>query len=160
MADLLSVIIGGAIALSGSFGAKVWEERRERAALRAAFKAEISTLLRMAAARGHDRLFRAAVELWERKGVEQTIVVFGAEDLPIDPVFSKNVDKIGKIGADIASDLGMFYALMAGIRLDLRALLRGQMQQLTPQARIDVIKRDLALYEEALLLGQQLVKRL
>lgn len=160
MSDLLAVVTGGALALAGSFGAQAWQGRRERKALRAAFRAEISTILHMAEIRKHDQLFRTMVELWETKGIEQPVVVFGGEDLPSDPVFDKNVEKIGTLGADVAGDIGAFYAMMTGVRIDLRALMRGQMGNLTPAQRIDVIKKDLALYDEALALGRRLVERL
>jgi hypothetical protein len=98
MADLWGVLLGGVLTLTGGFGAKIWDEWRQRRALRAAFRAEIAGLLNVGEIRKHEERLNGWIAAWE-KGEDHRPTMYGvpADD---DPVFSKNVDKIGVLGSE------------------------------------------------------------
>jgi hypothetical protein len=119
MVDFWGVALGGGIAIVGSIAVKWWEEYRHRRALRAAFGAEINGILEIANARGHLRNAEEWLARW-RRGEDHVPQLFTLDDdkMPEDPVYDKNVDKIGMLGTDAAGaffvSAGVLCGLLAG----------------------------------------------
>jgi hypothetical protein len=63
---LFSTIVGGVLAFGGAFAAKYYEHRQQRLALRAAFGAEISALLKITEIRKHETVAGNLVAAWKR----------------------------------------------------------------------------------------------
>jgi len=160
MADLLSVVVGGIIGVTGSLTAKWWDERRQREALRAAFAAEIEALLQIAETRGH----LADAEDWLRRwrdGEDHVPQLFWPNDDTAreDPVYTKNVDKIGLLGPD-AGDIVLFYTNLGAVRVNLRAFVTGQAKEFTTGQRIAWVENGLSIWQSTETLGRSLVERL
>lgn len=160
MVDIWGVIVGGALAMSGSFLAKWQNERRQRKVLRAAIRAEIRTILRAAQARDFEVMFRDYVQQWDNANVEKRIVVWGFDSPQADPIFNANAEKIGTLGADVVEEVGMFYGLVQSIRVDLTAYQKDEMAPLAAQHRVEVVRRSLAMWDEAKAIADRLTPRL
>lgn len=146
-------VVGAAI---GSFGSQWVQHTRDRKALRAAFRAEISSLLKIADARGLESLFQDVVDHFDKTGQEKAVTLWGFNAVHADPIFSANVGKIGLLGADVAEDIGDFYTLMNAVRVDLVSVATGQLARLQPRERIDVYRRSLKLWRDAKAVGTRL----
>lgn len=157
MGDIAKVLLGGVVVLLGTVGVRLWEEWRQRIALRAAFGAEIEGLLIIAELRGHVVNAKAWAARW-KKGEDFVPKLFGTPP-DEDPVFAKNVDKIGLLGSD-AADVVLFYTLLKAIRVHLRALVGGSIKELAPAERAAFTEKGLELWARALPLAEGLVARL
>lgn len=150
-------IIGAAI---GSFGSHWLQRDHERKALRAAFRAEISSLLKISEARGLENLFQEIVDHFDQTGQEVPITLWGFEAIRADPIFSANVGKIGLLGADVAEDIGDFYSLLNAVRIDLVSVATQRLAHLPPPQRIEIYRRSLKLWRDAKAVGVRLCERL
>jgi len=137
-------------------GQRVWDEWRQRKGLRAAFGAEIGALLKIAETRRHEENAEAMLAAW-RRGQDFLPVVFGTPD--DDPVFSRNVDKIGLLGSD-AAEVVLFYTQLKAVRVNLRFMERGHLKDFSPDRRIAWVESALTIWRETKPIGQQLVRRL
>lgn len=160
MADIAGVIIGGAIALAGSFGAKFWDDRGQSRSLRAAFRAEIAVILRTAENRGLEALFRRYVAHWDETGTELPVILWGFDQIVADPILSANTGKIGSLGSDVAEDVGLFYGHTNAVRIDMLAFKNGSLGNLVPERRVDVVRNALATWDEAKIIGERLRRTL
>lgn len=151
------VIIGAVIT---SFAGDWSRRRHERKSLRAAFRAEISTLLKISEARGHEARFQRIIDNFDRTGQELPIFLWGFNAVGSDPVFKANIEKIGTLGADVAEDIGDFYTLLNAVRVDLVATASGQLVPLQPAQRIEVYRNALRLWRDAKAVGERLCKTL
>lgn len=158
MADLWGVLLGGAIAIVSTIVVKRWEEDRQSTALRAAFAAEISGLLRIVEARKHVAFAEHWVEKWGR-GEDYQPQMFGLDKIREDPVFSKNVDKIGLLGSD-AADTVLFYTTLEAVRVNFLQVVEGKLNNLTIEQRIGVVQGALNLWRPNQELGRSLIERL
>jgi hypothetical protein len=156
MVDLATVLLGGGVI--ATVGTKVWEEWRQREALRFAFGAEIEGLLKIAAVRQHEQLLGAYLEPW-RKGEDVYPVMWGLPEPPEDPIFTKNADKIGLLGRD-TSDVVLFYTLLKAVRVDVWCLMDGKWKAVPPANRAVLLERTGAIWSLIKPLGQALVGRL
>ncbi len=138
MNNVLSVFLGGLLAITGSSVVKWLEYAVERRSLRGAFKAEIAGMLAMVERRGHGQLFE--------------------EDF--NPVYNANVGRVGLLGRDVAGDVVQFYDMILGTRADLRAIINGQTRSWSPQRRAELMERNLEIFSEAQSLGHALIRRL
>lgn len=160
MADLEGVLLGGVLALAGSMGTKLWDEWRLRKTLRAAFRAEVKTIIHGAEVRGHEELFRGYVDHWEKTKTEMSVLLWGFDNPVEDPVFDANVGKIGNLGPDVAEDIGLFYGHVRSIRVDLIALKKGELAGLPAERRVDVFRKALGRWDEAKEVARRLLARL
>jgi hypothetical protein len=159
MESLYGTIVGGALAILGGIVAKSFEEWRARKSLRAAFRAEILGIVRSIESHGFDKLLNELLQNWQagRRGIPLTV---GSRTKPVDPIFSKNTDKIGLLGRDVAGEVTRFYALIDGIRDDINALETGQLQGRSRKTRIRFIEEDLTRWVEAREIACQLERLL
>jgi hypothetical protein len=157
MTELWGVLLGGALTLAGGFGGKIFDEWRQRSALRAAFGAEIAGLLKIAKMRRHDEAAKRWIVKW-KCGEDYHPKMFGVPD-DNEPVYNKNADKIGILGS-VASDVVLFYTLLKAIRVHLRAIQEGRTKELTIEQRIIFVEQALSLWQQTLPLAENLEKRL
>jgi hypothetical protein len=160
MVDFLGVVLGAGVALASTIAVKWWEEGRRRRALRAAFRAEIDALLKIAEVRRHEANAEAWLAKW-RSGEDYAPQLFGLNDdqMPEDPVYKANVDKIGMLGAD-AADVVLFYTNLTAVRINLRVFVTGQIKDFTIEKRIGWVEAALAIWRPTKVLGRSLVERL
>src|SRR5262249_28191285 len=164
MADLLSVVVGGVVGVAGSVAtsltAKWWDERRQREELCAAFAAEIEALLKIVETRRHVANFEGWLRRW-RNGEDDVPQMFWLNDgkAPEDLVYTKNVDKIGLLGAD-AADIVLFYTNLGAVRINLRVFVTGQARDFTIERRIAWVENALAIWRPTEALARSLVERL
>ena len=143
--------------MAGTFGAKVWERRQEARAVRGAFAAEITGLLEIARVRKHDDTMRNWIERWE-KGEDYKPTFHGAPR-ERDPVFNKNVDKIGLLGDD-AADVIKLYTQLEALRVQFRAIEDGRLDNFDFRRRIEYVKKALAIYETLMREAEPVAHRL
>jgi hypothetical protein len=159
MADLSSVIVGGAIGIAGSFGPLLWQQRQFRLALRASVRASVFAVLDMYATRDFAGIVRRAIDGWTAGTLNDWPTFAGAADLREDPILHRLGKNVGLLGND-APDVVAFTNMITGIDLDLRAIAKGELDRLTTQDRIRLFERDLTLWHEAERLGAELIRRL
>ena len=85
--------------------------------------------------------------------------IFGAEDVR-DELQSALIGQLGYLEPDIARDAVAFANMLMGLRVDLKAMAFGQMDNLTIPEKIGILERDLNIWNDTLALGQSLVSRL
>jgi hypothetical protein len=157
--NLLGVVVGGVIGIAGSLLPHVWELRRARVSARAMARAYVSGILKMEEVRQHGALYRTALAGLQAGQPQSLPRVYGAEDTD-DELQKQLINHLGHLGHAEATDLVHFCNMLAGLRIDLKAIALGQMDQLTIQQKIGVLERDLKLWEETLQLGHDLAQRL
>lgn len=148
MDALVGTILGAVLAILGGIIAKSFDEWRARKALRAAFRAEVFSIVENFELRGHDRMFDDLIQQWKQSSRLKARLL-GSLAKPVDPIFSKNSDKIGLLGRDVAGELVRFYAIVDGIREDIRIMGDGEMDHLSGQTKIGIVEADLRLLGEA-----------
>ena len=116
MAELVSVIVGGVLALAGGVIVKFWEDRRGRRALAYAFVGEINAIVVMVEQRGYEKYLADL-----QKAVHAT-------NEPLNPhvpvtqnyfvIYEANADKVGLLPRDAARDIALFYTQAKGLMED------------------------------------------
>jgi hypothetical protein len=159
MNNLLSVFIGGLLAISGSSIVKWLEYLVERRSLRAAFKAEIGGMIAIVERRGHGSMLRDIALAWRNGDEDSELFLFGIED-DFTPVYHANVSRVGLLGSDVAGDVVRFYDLILGVRADLRAQIRGDTRRWPMLRRAELMEHDMEIWSEAMDLGTELLNRL
>lgn len=159
MGALIGTILGGLLAIAGAIAVKSFDEWRVRRSLRAAFRAETTSIIEMFESRGHERLFTDLLEHWKRVDTGQPVVL-GPIAKPVDPVFSKNSDKIGLLGRNVAGEIVRFYAIVDGLRDDI-AIVAGPLDpRVSREGRIHMLEDDLKLLQQASDIVAQLKRKL
>ena len=158
MTNILSVFLGGILAIAGTSLVKWMEYSFERRSLRAAIKAEIGGLVDMFARRGHSDMFRSAINSW-RAEEDYDLYVFTLDE-NFTPVYDANIGKVGLLGADVAGDVVKFYDLIIGVKAELRAHINGQTHRMSHALRADRLEKLLESWAEAVDLAEALSKRL
>lgn len=159
MAELWGVLLGGALTLAGGGAMKFWEYYRDKQALRRGIAAEIASILEMDALRDYGSMFRAAADEWRNGNTSYRVIFFGIE-VDTTPIYGANQAKLGLLGPDVAADVVHFYAMLRGIKIDLKAYADGDMASLGNHNMTRVAEQDLELWTEARVLGLDLIKRL
>lgn len=107
MADIVSVLVGGAVALAGGVLTKLWESRIERRALAHALAGEIGAITEIVERRNYQGLVRLIVEAVKASHEPQFIQV------PISQqyftAYEANAAKIGLLPSKAARDVARFY---------------------------------------------------
>jgi hypothetical protein len=159
MSAFLGVIVGGVLALIGSFAAKIWDEWRQAVSLRGAFRAEIAGLLAIAEARKHEAFIEESIAAW-KSGNDSPVNFFGLEHAGRVPVFTANVGAIGTIGRQLAEEVTAFYTQLLAVLITIQAFEDGKMQSLPLPARIALAEDALAIWRKAKAEGVMLVEKL
>jgi len=158
MNNIISVFLGGFLAIAGGSVIKWMEFSFERRSLRAAIKAEIASIVDIIASRSNRDLFHQAVQSW-RDGQDFDLFIFTIDE-DFTPVYRANVGKVGLLGADVAGDVVRFYDILVGARAELRAHINGQTHRMSHQLRADRLESVLSEVESALELGKSVVGRM
>ena len=156
---LLAVIVGGLIAPVGSVIVGGWDRRQHRRSLATALRGEIATILAIAERRRYVEFFAGFLEAWKSgERLEVLPGIYGLDPKEADPVVAVNLERIGELEPALAEDVVRFYATLQGIRQDIAAISRGDVETL--QDRISLLEDDLALWRETDTLGKSLLNRL
>ena len=147
-ADLFSVALGGTIGIVGAAGVRYWEWHSQKRALRAAFRAEIQTILHVTELRDTERLFLNMLEAW-RAGRDERVELWGMDEPRHDPVFAANTDKLGLLGRDVSLKLAQFYSLLYAVRIDIAAVSNGKWWQFPPTRRAVLLESSFTLWNQA-----------
>jgi hypothetical protein len=158
--NLVGVVVGGLIGLAGSFIPHWYEKRRARLSARAFARAYISGILKLEEIRKHGSLYQQNIESLKADSSGSLMKIFGAEELSDTEIQKSITAQLGFIEPGIAADLVMFGNMLAGLRIDLKAMTLGQMDSLTASQKIGILQRDLDLWNDTLRLGRDLVQRL
>jgi hypothetical protein len=159
MDALVGTIVGGVLAIIGGILAKSFDEWRARKSLRAAFRAEIASIVELMNIRGHEKLFEATLEHWRRQATGSPVLI-GPLTKPMDPVFSKNSDKVGLLGRDVAGQVVRFYAIMDGLRDDIKSLADNELDRFSQHTKVRLMEEDLRLWGEAKTMADRLTRML
>jgi hypothetical protein len=159
VSDLVGVVIGGLIGLAGSIVPHLWEKRRARKSARAIARAYVSGILKMEEIRQHGSLYQQNIATL-RAGTSQSLMkIFGAEDSR-DELQSALVGQVGLLEPDVARDMVMFCNMLEGLRVDLKAMALGQMDNLSVAEKLKILEGDLKLWNDTQELGRDLMRRL
>jgi hypothetical protein len=74
-----------------------------------------------------------------------------------DPVADRFVDKLGLLPGDLPELIVRFYAVLSGLRLDLDRMSDGEFNL---QAKAKVLREDLGLWRDNVILGKDLIEEL
>jgi hypothetical protein len=110
--------------------------------------------LKLAEIRQYEIVFQSWIDHWNRGNLEFVPVMFGVprDD---DPVFSKNVDKIGTLGAD-AAEIVLWYTLLKALRVHFIAIMDGRLKEMAVEQRIAFVQMALDLAPQMKTLGLKL----
>jgi hypothetical protein len=145
MNNILSVFMGGFLAIAGTSLVKWLEYSIERRSLRAAIKAEISGLVDLLTRRGHGDMIREAIKSW-RAEEDFDLHIFTLDE-NFTPVYE-------------AGDVVKFYDIMISVKAELRAHINGLTHRMTHVHRADRLEKLLDAWAEAVDLAAALNKRL
>jgi hypothetical protein len=158
---LIGVVIGGVIGIAGSFLPHLYEKQRARKSARAVARAYVSGILKMEEIRKHSSLYERNVEALEAGTSQSLMKIFGAEEASPDLEIQKAlINQLGLLEPGVAQDMVVFGNMLAGLRIDLKAISLGQLEPLSVAEKIRILKLDLKLWNDTLDLGRDLVRRL
>ncbi|HMJ67036.1 MAG TPA: hypothetical protein VK615_16960 [Candidatus Binatia bacterium] len=155
MDSLLSVIVGGALALAGGFLTKLWECRREQRALAFALAGEIGAIIDVAERRKYLPHIRETIAKVEAGEKPRRVRIRAEQNYFV--VYEANAEKVGLLPRQIARDVARFYTLMKAILEDVTD------KQWEPSTSEDALRHLHSLAELAdtmLKLGNQVVVQL
>jgi len=160
VSNLVGVVVGGLIGLAGYFIPHWYEKRRARLSARALARTYVSGILKMEEIRKHGSLHQLNIESLKANPSESLMKIFGADEISDAELQKSIITQLGFLEPDIAADLVMFGNMLAGLRIDLKAMTLGQMDSLTTSQKIGILEKDLILWNETQQLGRNLVQRL
>jgi hypothetical protein len=162
-ADFLGVIVGGVIGITGSIAAtiipQILTRRRAKASAKAITRAYILGILRIEEVRQQGALYQNNLTALRAGITNDLFRIYGAEDMSDD--FQRSlIEHVALLEPDIAADVIQFCNQLDGLRIDLKAMALGRMDQLLVQQKIDILEKDLKLWNETQALGRKVVARL
>jgi hypothetical protein len=160
---VLGVIVGGVIGITGSIAAsfipQILTQRRAKASANAITRAYIQGVLRMEEVRRHSALYQNNLNALRAGTTTNLLRIYGAEDLS-DELQKALIGHVGLLEPDIAADVIQFCNQLNGLRVDLKAMALGHMANLSVPEKIDILEKDLALWNETQALGRNVVTHL
>ena len=161
LSGVIGVVIGIILGFGASIGVKLWEEWRFRLGLRAAFRAEIASILDITERRQYEKHFQTFVDRWKKgQDLNKWPTIIGAQETQHPPVMGAHVSHLGQLGPDVAADIVRFYSMVTAVQTDITAGARNQLHHMNIIERIDLVEQDLALWRDAKVLGDDLISRL
>jgi hypothetical protein len=156
---LVSVVIGGILAIAGGFVSNIWlESRRERKLRRTlarAFQGEIEALLDIIDKRGYIQGLRNARAKTEETGTTHAYH-FRARKKYFS-VFEANVGQIGLLPPPLSQLIARFYTQANAILEDMERFEEVDPKRVDPKAAIATYNELIAIFEDAVALGKQIV---
>jgi hypothetical protein len=151
LAAIITVFFGGIVLES-------YKRHRDLQGVASALAGEIFSIIYISRTRQHAKNF---AYLLANLRAGQTIEwpdITGADPTQDDPVVKANLDRIGLLPRNIPQRLATFYAYMRGIRIDIVNLSKGVFNN--SEAQANIVSADLAIWEEASRLGDDLCQEL
>jgi hypothetical protein len=159
--SVIGVCVGGLIGLAGSFVPLIYQRNAARRSSRALTAAYVSGILRMEEIRNRADQYRRTIESI-RAGTPRFAKIFGTENATlVDQDIQKEIlRQLGLLPPDVARDIIIFNNSLFGLRIDMRAMATGQMDDMSDAAKAEILEADLKLWEDTLALGRSIVARL
>ena len=157
LAGLLGAFIGALAVMGGGVIAEAYRRYRDRQGIASALAGEIAGLLHMTEKRQYVQFFEGVLPRLE-SGTDVPIPQFvKSRDNPLDPVIDRYLDRLGHLSGSLPERVVRFYQFVAGIRVDLERITE---DGLNVSFKASLVREDLALWKEAVQLGEQLVREL
>jgi|HubBroStandDraft_6_1064221.scaffolds.fasta_scaffold74300_3 hypothetical protein len=157
--ELIGVVIGGLLGLAGSVIPQFWDKRRARQSAKAICRAYVAGILRMDEIRHHGELYKKNLADLRSGATQSMMVIYGAEDTN-DEMQSALIGHVGLLSPDVARDMVIFCNMLDGLRVDLKAMSSGAMDDIPVSDKIRILENDLRMWDETKSLGRELVNRL
>jgi hypothetical protein len=159
--SVISVCVGGLIGLAGSLLPLIYQKTAAKSSSRALTAAYVSGILRMEEIRNRAEQYRRTIASI-RSGTPRFEKIFGAENATlVDQDIQREILKqLGLLPPDVARDITIFNNSLFGLRIDMRAMATGQMDDMSDAAKAEILEADLKLWEDTLALGRSIVARL
>jgi hypothetical protein len=156
---LVGVVVGGILAIAGGFVSNLWlESRRERRlhrTLALAFQGEIGALLEIVDKRGYIEGLRNARAKTEETGTTHAYH-FRARKKYFS-VFEANVRQIGLLQPPLPHRVARFYTQANAVLEDMERFEEVDPKEVDPQLAIAAYDELIALFEDAVAVGKQIV---
>jgi hypothetical protein len=154
VAVLLGAIFG---AILSGVGLESYKRHRDRQGTASAIAGEIFAILQMSAKRNYVSWFHGMLSTLD-SGTDLKVPDILRRPIELDPVISKYLDRIGLLGEDLPERIVTFYHQIMGIRSDLARLADGKFDGVpnASQIKANLIREDLALWDETVALGNTL----
>jgi hypothetical protein len=156
---LIGVFVGGIIGIAGGLIPQMLTQHRAKNAAKAITRAYILGILRIEEIRQHAALYQQNLDALRAGTSTDLLRIYGAEDTN-DALQESLIDYVGLLEADIAAAVVQFCNQLVGLRVDLKAMALGQLNQLSVQQKADILEKDLKLWNETQALGRNIVARL
>jgi len=162
---LLSIVVGGIIAIGGGFVQRICERRHERKSLRAALRAEIQAILAIVERRHYIAALSNLIEAIKGGSTNFFERRIGSR---YDIVFRSNCGKLGLLPPETAAETVRFYFMVSSVREDLVLLQNAsESANLRTSYGLDTPHGNLAFHEqmlrfsiETVTLGNHLIQEL
>ena len=155
MAELISVVVGGALALTGGLLTKLWEGQRERRALSSALAGEIAAVVEIVERRNYPRAVRELILAVEAS--HEPLYIQVPVTQKYFTVYEANAAKVGLLPRHAARGVACFYAYAKSIIEDVTS------DKFPPRTEAEALHRLRQLDEllaKLLALGKELPKQL
>ena len=155
MADLISVIIGGALAVGGGLLSQSWQHRRDRSSLAHALAGEIHAIVDIVERRHYQDTITTLIEKVVQTKAPMILQVGITQKYFV--VYESNAAKIGLLPSHAAKNVAVFYTLAKSVIED--ATLK-QFPQMTADESIARLLQTQGLIAEMNKLGKTVVQEL
>ncbi len=147
--NIISVIIGGILAIAGGIAAQMYQHRKTAQAIKCSLLAEIAATLEILEARRYIPFIERLIA--ERKVPNQPFSVVVSTSDHSFLVYKTNADKLGYLPPDLAGEIAKFYALIFSVIEDAKEPPFGQ----NPRERsVAEWEQTLKLAKEAITIGK------
>jgi len=157
-AALLGALIGATTGISGGVALEMYKRRRDRQGTASALAGEIASILYMTERRGHVAFFEGLLPTLEAGNAVSVPSIAPGREFR-DPVADRYLDRLGLLSSNLPERIVRFYTLVVGVRMDVQRMASGEFAD-NPSAMAAIIREDLAVWKEAIMLGGEVVTEL
>lgn len=158
--DLIAVIVGGFLAISGGFFSNLFLEWRHDCRLRKnlalAFQGEITAILEMVRKRGYIEGLKNALRDIENAG--QPVGFYFRARRKYFSVYDAHVGAIGMLSPPLSNLVARFYTQANGILEDIEQLGEIDLSTADPKILSKLYRELLELFEDTASVGEQVIK--
>jgi hypothetical protein len=152
---LLGAFIGASAGIGGGVLLEMYKRNRDREGFALALGGEIYSIIHVTEQRQIANGYAALLPRLDAEDDVKMPPIF-REPGQLDPIMERHLDKIGFLKGDLPFRVGLFYSNLQAVRSDLIALARGHFNG-QPKTQALMIRRDIALWNETVKIGQALV---
>jgi hypothetical protein len=164
---VLGGVLAGGLVTTGVTLFSAWLTRHhERKALAGAVAAEVDAYISFISRRkpieyieGIARANEKAAEIGAKAVLPKNWITGYEQSRDIFPVLTASLPKIGILGP-ICRDISEFYNLVYGVRTTIISIGEGNFENATPRDVVTIIRSEIALWNEAMIIGRRMVERL